>query len=171
MLIGIGLMMLALPPAGHADDIAQAVDARRGRTMLSKRAAEMTPGTWAELKTEMPPGLWRSPRVDDNARHVVARIKKNGSLERLKDAPVELGIRSDKLTVDPLSGCYLIMHRDHKLYEFDSDRNEYRLIDDFSRTPWPFHRYDMPIVAFIPEYGVIMWADSKVWLYKHKAEP
>ena len=53
--------------------------------------------------------------------------------------------------------------------ELDSEKNEYRLIDDFTKTPWPFHHYDSPLVAFIPEYGVTMWVDSKVILYKHDA--
>jgi len=106
----------------------------------------------------------------NNARRIVARLKKDGPLELLKELPVDLGIRSDKLTVDPVSGRYLIMQRDKQFYEFDSDKNEYRLIDDFTKTPWPFGRYDMPVVAFIPEYGVTMWVGtSKVWLYKHDA--
>jgi hypothetical protein len=46
------------------DDIAGAVEARRGKTELSKLAAQMKPGVWAELKTEMPKGLWSSPMVD-----------------------------------------------------------------------------------------------------------
>jgi hypothetical protein len=106
----------------------------------------------------------------NNNRRIVARLKKDGAIERLRDAPADLGVNGEKITVDPVSGCYLIMHREHKLYEFDSDTNEYRLVDDFSKTPWPFHRYDMPIVAFIPEYGITMWAGTNnVWLYKQGA--
>jgi hypothetical protein len=55
------------------------------------------------------------------------------------------------------------------MYEFDSTANEYRLIEDFNQTRWPFGNHDMPVVAFIPEYNVSMWlgSNSKVVLYKH----
>jgi hypothetical protein len=106
----------------------------------------------------------------NNAPRTVARLQKDGALEVLKYAPVDLGVRHDKLTVDPVSGRYLIMHRERKFYEFDSNTGAFRLIDDFHSTRWPFHRYDMPLVAFIPEYGVTIWAASHgVWLYKHDA--
>lgn len=107
----------------------------------------------------------------NNSPNVVARLRKDGVLERLKDFPLPIGVRSDKLTIDPTTARYLLLHRDRKLYDFDSDKSDYRLIDDFSKTAWPFHQYDMPIVAFIPEYGVTIWAGTnKVWLYKHKAD-
>jgi hypothetical protein len=101
---------------------------------------------------------------------VVARITKDGKIERLKDAPVILGVASDRLMVDPLSGRYLLWAgskgKQKKLYEFDSDRNEYRVVESFK---YPYGKYAMPVMAFIPEYGVIMWAEGKVFLYKHDA--
>ena len=54
--------------------------------------------------------------------------------------------------------------------EFDSDENEYRLVAAASFGPYPFKRYSAtePVCAFIPEYGVIMWATAKsTMLYKH----
>ena len=54
-----------------------------------------------------------------------------------------------------------------KLYEFDSDRNEYRPVEAFM-AKWPYGKYAMPVCAFIPEHGVAMWADGPgVFLYKH----
>ena len=101
---------------------------------------------------------------------VVARITKEGKIKRLKDAPVTISVGSDKLMVDPLSGRYLFWAGNKgekkKLYEFDSDRNEYRAVEGFK---YPYGRYSMPVMAFIPEYGVIMWAERKVFLYKHDA--
>ena len=87
----------------------------------------------------------------------------------MKDFPVPLTVRHSIVTVDPLSGRYLFMvpPPEEKLIEFDSEANEYRLIDDFTTTAWPFGRYEAPVVAFIPEYGVTMWADRRVRLYKH----
>ncbi len=46
------------------DDVKAAVAARRGQTELSRLALSMEPGTWAELETEMIPGLWQAPDLD-----------------------------------------------------------------------------------------------------------
>lgn len=104
-----------------------------------------------------------------NDSRAVVILTKDGKAKPMKDLPVPLTVRHGIVTVDPLSGMYLIMAAEKKFYEFDSQKNEYRLIDDFTQTAWPFHHYDAPVVAFIPEYGVSMWADRKVFLYKHAA--
>ena len=54
------LMLLSVPGLLQAEE-KSAVEARRGKTALSQLAASMKPGTWAELKTEMPAKLWTSP--------------------------------------------------------------------------------------------------------------
>lgn len=108
----------------------------------------------------------------NNNRRVVARIKADGKIERLKDAPADLGVRGDKITLDPATGRYLIFSfRDEsggKCFEFDSDKNEYRQADGILAN-YPFKGGAMPVCAFIPEYGVSMWADGKVFLFKHDA--
>lgn len=100
----------------------------------------------------------------------VAVVGADGKARRMKDFPYSKGftIRSGILTVDPLSGRYLFKIGQN-FVEFDSAANEYRLIADFTKSKWPFSRYEAPLVAFIPEYGVTMWADKKVYLYKHDA--
>ncbi len=103
-----------------------------------------------------------------NDSQAVVVLPKEGKPKRLKDFPEPLTVRLSILTVDPVSGRYLILVPGKKFYELDSEKNEYRLIDDFTTTPYPFGRYDAPLVAYIPEYGVTMWADKKVHLYKHK---
>jgi hypothetical protein len=106
----------------------------------------------------------------NNNIRVVARLKKDGKIERLKDFPVDIRVQSDKVTIDPATGRYLILGGDQapkQLYEFDSDKNEYRLVEGFM-AQWPYKRGDMPVCAFIPEYGVVMWAyGGGVFLYKH----
>ncbi len=71
------------------------------------------------------------------------------------------------LTVDPRSGRHLFKIGT-KFVEFESTTNEYRLVADFTKAPWPFGKHEAPRVAFIPEYGVTMWSDKKVMLRKHK---
>ncbi len=99
----------------------------------------------------------------------VAVITKDGKVKPMRDFPVpgQFTIRSGILTVDPLSGRYLFKIGTH-FVEFDSAANEYRLIADFADDQWHFSRHEAPLVAFIPEYGVTIWADRKVMLYKHK---
>lgn len=100
----------------------------------------------------------------------VARLKKDGTIERLRDFPTRINVQSDKITIDPVSGRYLILAGNKgepkKLYEFDGERNEYLPIEAFT-VGWPFSKYAMPVCAFIPEHGVTMWAEQKVYLYKH----
>ncbi len=111
----------------------------------------------------------------NNNRLVVARITREGKIERLKDMPEAMSVRSDKLTVDPSTGRYLFMlagdskkGEKTRLWEFDSDANEFREVAGFAEA-YPYNRYAMPVCTFIPEYGVIMWAEPKgVYLYKHK---
>jgi hypothetical protein len=107
-----------------------------------------------------------------NGIRAVGILSKDGKFKRMKDFPLAVDkftIRSSTVTVDPLSGRYMFMVPGRKFVEFDSEKNEYRLIDDFSKTKWPFYRYDGTVTAFIPEYGVTFWADrKKVHLYKHK---
>jgi hypothetical protein len=110
----------------------------------------------------------------NNNQRVVARIKKDGQIERLKDFPGDFGLSSDKITVDPVSGLYLMFswkNEGLKCYEFDSDKNEYRLLEA-TAAAYPYKSYSATysVCAFIPEYGVIMWAEPRgVFLYKHNA--
>ena len=104
--------------------------------------------------------------------NTVARLKKDGKIEKLKDFPTRLSVQSDKITIDPATGRYLILggNKDEpkKFYEFDSDRNEYRLLEA-ATAQYPYKGAAMPVCAFIPEHNVVMWAEHKVFLYKHDA--
>ncbi len=107
----------------------------------------------------------------NNNRQVLARLTKAGKIERLKDLPRPFAVSADKFTIDPASGRYLMLGftgaDPMQAFEFDSDKNEYRAVDAIS-TQWPYKRGAMPVCAFIPEYGVIMWAEpTGVHLYKH----
>jgi hypothetical protein len=107
-----------------------------------------------------------------NGIRSVGILSKDGKFKQMKDFPLalkKLTVRSTTITVDPLSGRYLFMVPGKKFVEFDAEKNEYRMIDDFSKTKWPFYHYDGTVTAFIPEYGVSFWVDrKKVHLYKHK---
>ena len=106
-------------------------------------------------------------------KRLVARITKEGKIERLKDFPGDFGLSPDKVTIDPTSGRYLMFSWKNgplKCFEFDSNENEYRLVKNASFGPYPYKKYSATysVCAFIPEYGVVMWAEPRgVFLYKH----
>ncbi|MHC4916187.1 MAG: hypothetical protein ACYTGB_11925, partial [Planctomycetota bacterium] len=103
--------------------------------------------------------------IAGNDIQTVVSVTADGKVTALKDTPEQTTIRRASLLVDPVSGSYLIFVG-HNLYEFDSAKNEYRKVPGYTR---PFSKYEMPVPAAIPEYGVIMWIDKKLRLYKHKA--
>jgi hypothetical protein len=100
---------------------------------------------------------------------VIARRRADGAIERLPDLPFDTGVSADKITVDPRSGVYLLLdYAARDLWELDPETFAYRLVDDFSVTPWPFGYGEHPVVAFVPEHGVTMWiTPSRVMLYRH----
>jgi hypothetical protein len=110
----------------------------------------------------------------NNNRFVMARIKKDGKIERLKDPPRAISVRSDKITVDPATGRYVIFDfGDNELtcLEFDSDKDEYRLLQGPGEQ-YPFKGYNRSysVCAFVPEYGVSLWAEAQgTYVYKHDA--
>ena len=108
----------------------------------------------------------------NHSPRTVARLTADGKIERLKDSPEALSISMDQVTIDPLTGRYLIAEKKKKsgkvLYEFDSRTNQYRLVTPFEKG-YPFGKYGMPVCACIPEYGVTIWTQGKTYLYKHDA--
>lgn len=106
-----------------------------------------------------------------NNSRAVAIVDKDGTARAVKPFPAPvITIRQSAVTVDPISGRYLMMGHSREFYEFDSATNRYRLLDDPEKSALPFDRRDSPMVAFIPEYGVSMWADRSVFLYKHNPD-
>jgi hypothetical protein len=76
-----------------------------------------------------------------NDSQAVVAVSRDGEVRRLKDFPITpLTVRHSIVTVDPVSGRYLfLVPPEKRFYEFDSATNQYRLIDDFADTAWPFH--------------------------------
>ena len=105
----------------------------------------------------------------------VARITKDGKIEKLKDFPVRnISVKGDKLTVDPQTGRYLLWQFHGKgkegvyVYEFDSDKDEWRGVKNAAATkfPWSYYKRPYTVSTCIPEYNVIMFANGSVHLYR-----
>ncbi len=111
----------------------------------------------------------------NNNPNTIARITKDGKIEKLKDPPVRLSVRGDKLTIDPQTGRYLLFKfgkskgdKGVYAYEFDSEKNEWRSVKKAAAEfPWSYYGRPYTVCAFIPEYNVVMFANGTVHLYKH----
>ncbi|MDF2177298.1 disaggregatase related repeat-containing protein [Aliiglaciecola sp. CAU 1673] len=90
------------------------------------------------------------------------RIAANSDITELPELPEEVTIRADKLLVHPVTGNYLLFTQ-NGLYDLDVDNGIYTPIEDMS---YPFGSYELPFTASIDNYGVVMFVDSKVWIYK-----
>jgi hypothetical protein len=163
---------------GMAIEYSTALD---GLVILGKRAYihRTASNKWEDLGASPVSGYhslirhnpYRSELLMGGGNHnprTVARITKGGKIERLKDFPCDISVGGDRFMVDPQSGRYLIYAgpkgEARMLYEFDSDENEYRVVEEFK---FPYTKYSMPVMTFIPEYGVVMFAEQRCFLYKH----
>ena len=97
----------------------------------------------------------------------------NGTFTRLNDAPINVSITQTIITVDPVSGKYLVLGDGNRFFEYDistdiwTEKNS-TLVPPIWRNGDVFDTIATPIST----YGVIMFVkyyfdQSKVYLYKH----
>jgi uncharacterized protein (TIGR03382 family) len=112
-----------------------------------------------------------------NDSGVVHVLEADRSVRRAPDAPFPLRVNSAIVTVDPLSGDYLVFGGDGEFWVFDATTDEWRL----QPVTVPFFglregAVDLMIAAPIDSYGVVMFVqhtdpgdtpEVNVWLYKH----
>jgi hypothetical protein len=106
----------------------------------------------------------------NKSRRSVDLVSANGQIRHMKDAPFGFGISSDDLTHDPISGNYLVLHRDRVLWEYQPDLDEWRIALDMrdGGATWPFKGGIVPFV--VDELGVIVWMTTPTPLiYRHKS--
>jgi len=110
-----------------------------------------------------------------NGSRAIYKVASNGAITPMGNAPIDVGILSSIVTVDPVSGAYLVLAKEGQFYSFDPASNVWSRLDGGNPppvlvpavTPFP------DIVASpIAEYGVVMFvrynfANSAVYLYKH----
>lgn len=101
----------------------------------------------------------------------ISSISKDGSIRDHHDAPFPFTIGNSSLTYDPVSGNYLLLRaKERELYEYDPDREEWRLAGDWSAGGWPFGAYGFYTPIVIDELGVIFWqSEHGNYLYRHKS--
>lgn len=107
----------------------------------------------------------------NKSRDKVTVIDSQGAIHIHKDAPFTISIGRSSLTYDPVSGNYLVMSgRERKLYEYQPDRQEWRVAGDWSAGGWPFGEFGFYTPIVIDELGVIFWqAETGNQVYRHKS--
>lgn len=107
----------------------------------------------------------------------IYRLDASGKITKLAKAPIELGIGSSIVTVDPVSGKHLVFGGDKSFWEYDVSADAWRSLGascapifDAPNTPAVFDIVAAPVST----YGVIMFVkyspgQAKVYLYKHIA--
>jgi len=101
--------------------------------------------------------------------NTVALLTTDGVVVQKGDAPFSFGISQDDLTYDPLTGNYLVLHRDRVLWEYDAGRDEWRVAADWSEGGFPLDNYLRIVPITIDELGIIAWqTPNGLTLYRHQ---
>jgi hypothetical protein len=109
-----------------------------------------------------------------NGNTDVFKMDTSGSVSRQSNAPNPIGTNNGTITVDPVSGMYLVIYQGSTVYEYDPVQDSWKRLSisppsDFVNTYSPGKGY---VAAPISAYGVIMFllfSPPKVYLYKHAA--
>jgi len=107
----------------------------------------------------------------------IHRIDRTGEITRLGDAPVPLGIQQSIVTVDPVSGEFLVFTNRSEFYAYDVTADRWRRIET-SIPMWSYYKNPIHGVVATPisNYGVNLFVTCKkprscfVYLYRH-SEP
>lgn len=106
----------------------------------------------------------------NHSQNKVDILTADATVRHMADAPFRFGISRDNLTHDPISGNYLVLHRDRTLWEFDPDRDEWRVARDWGDSDFPLNRYDRHVPIPIQELGIIAWqVPEGLMLYRHES--
>lgn len=104
--------------------------------------------------------------------HSVGMLTADGKVKRMQDAPFAFSIRTDDLLHDPRSGNYLVLHHDRVLWEYNPDKDEWRIaMQAGSNTAdWPFETKAGIVPIVVDELGIIVWlTGSGPVAYKHRS--
>jgi hypothetical protein len=149
----------------------------RGHKMVSFRNGELKSMGYSAVDGYHSVGCYNRKRGDmlfaggNQSLRKIDLVDASGKLHSFKDAPIDISIKNASLTYDPQSGNYLIVLRTQRqIYEFNPDRDEWRLAREWTEAEWPFgpHGFFTPVV--IDELGVLFWQSVKGnRVYRHRS--
>ncbi len=140
---------------------------------------------WTMLKDKQPMGPYHNVAQYSAAQKLVLfgggnnskdlfKLDAEGKITRLKPAPFEVGINTAVVTSDPVSGDFLILHKDDQFYSLNATTDTWK---ELSTQGMPFmmkgSSFDV-VAAPVSNQGVTMFFTAqrkglKVCLYKHAA--
>jgi len=113
-----------------------------------------------------------------NDSRAIYRMNSSGQITRMKDAPVVIGVTNSIVTVDPISGDFLVLTRAKQFYQYNPITDVWTQLSGGTSVALFNLSSDFPDIqgaaaSPIPQYGVIMVAkydgnNSKIYLYRHK---
>ena len=115
------------------------------------------------------------PELNSNGTKFLYKLDASGNVSKLNDAPIELRVQSGSsnkvgttISVDPVTGAYLIITSERDLYTYDVTKDYWQ-----KQNPAPFDSRNT-IVTPISNHGVVMFTKydrngnkAKVYIYKH----
>ena len=141
-------------------------------------------GSWTKRSNALPMGSYHT-FIEYNPVHKVVifgggqnnktvyKMDSGGSITRMGDAPVGLGVGTDesRVSVDPVSGDYIVLKSDRKMYAYNVVKDQWTTLGVTYPSGNPAWG---TIEASIATYGVIMFihydfSNSAVYLYKHSS--
>lgn len=144
-------------------------------------------GTWTKLADKLPMGPYHNFAQYNPVQKIVLFGGGNNSkdlykmhtiakIDILKQAPFEVGINTAVVTVDPVSGEFLVLHKDDKFHSLNTVIDDWKELDAQSM-PFKMKGSSFDVVATpVSNHGVtlIFTAERKglkVCLYKHSETP
>ena len=103
-----------------------------------------------------------------NGSHAFYKIAADGTVSRQTDAPISLAVTDTIISVDPVSGKYLIWNTAGQFYEYDVVADSWLQLSQGTMPVFNANSVEAPIDT----YGVVMFVryqstSSFVWIYKH----
>jgi hypothetical protein len=145
---------------------------------------------WSQLTSGLAMGPYHNVAVYNPVHKIVLfgggndsknlyKINAAGNITKIADAPTNVGIAASVLTVDPVSGKYLLISNSRTFYQYDVLADSWSslnasavpVFEPAKETDFNFYG---TVAVPISTYGVILFmkyddGQSKVWLYKHTA--
>lgn len=149
----------------------------RGHQMVSFRNGELKPLGESAVDGYHSVGRYNRKRGDmlfaggNESPRKLELIDAAGKVRRFKDAPIDISIKNTSLTYDPQSGNYLfVLRTQRQIHEFDPDRDQWRLVREWSSADWPFGKYGFYTPVVIDELGVLFWqSETGNRVYRHRS--
>jgi len=141
--------------------------------------------TWTLLDEKTPMGPYHNVAQVSAPQRIVLfgggngsrdlyRLDAAGQVTKLRPAPVEIGINTTVVTSDPVSGDFLILHKDDRFFSLNATTDAWQ---ELSMKGLPFAMQGSPfdvIATPLPDHGVTFFFTAaskgpKVCLYRHRA--